>query len=89
MPEVKESKRLQAQRAEAAKRTAQPKKLSPEDMLRKRLGELAKDPNTDPAILTLLKDKLQELLAKKDPASALAIDERNKKAKLAKRMGNQ
>lgn len=85
MPEVKESKRLQAKRAASAKRQAKPVKKDPIQIIQKRIGELAQDPNTDPAVLTLLKDKLRELMAKKDPASALAQDEINKKKKLAER----
>jgi hypothetical protein len=85
MPEVKESKRLQAKRAEAAKRQAEPPKQTTIQMLQKRIGQLAKDTNTDPAVLTLLKEKLRELMAKNDPAAALAHDEAQKKRKLAEK----
>jgi hypothetical protein len=53
--------------------------MNPMQALQAKILELSQDPDVDPGVITLLKDRLRSLQEQADPASALARDltERN------------
>jgi hypothetical protein len=93
MPQAQESARLQRKRQEAATRQAQEKAqkkpMDPITALRSKIAEMLKDPDADQGVITLLRDKLRQLMEQKDPASAMAEKIQQDKQMLQKMTGRQ
>ncbi len=85
MPQVQESKRLQAKRAAAAKRQEKPKEQTAIQRLQAKIAEMRQNPEADPAIIAVLQARLEDMIS---PASGLAKKEAAGKKRLAKKTGN-
>ena len=85
MPQVQESKRLQAKRAAAAQREKKPKEKTPIQILQAKIAELRAN-EADPAIIAVLQARLEDM---KSPASGLARKEIAGKKKLSRKLGKK